>query len=184
MKPMSKYSTLVAGTNLIVGLVAPFFVIFLMDSFGLAMSFIGVLFAVRAISSMLFSIPFNWIGDKFIRKPLMVLAHLGLSFIYYRFTVMANVNELLALMILIGIFAGMCSVESAFLAELTKGPKRGAKMGFYRLFVGLLGAVAMLIGARAIELFGFNYLFYACAAVNIFFGFALLFISPEDVAEE
>jgi len=184
MKEISKYSFLSAVSNFLIRLLTPFLIIFFIEDLRIKIGLIGIFFAVETAAEFLTSIPFNWVGDKFMRKPLMILGSFGSGFVFFMFTRITHVNQIFFLLLLAGAFGGISSVSSGFFADLTRGADRGKKSGFFSMFVGLAGAAAIVIGARAIELFGFTYMFYIAAGDCIFEGLALLFINPKKAATE
>jgi|TARA_Y100000310_G_scaffold324248_1_gene385897 MFS family permease len=180
MKELSKYTFLAASSTFVLSLVSPFIVIYFIDNLGIKIGAIGLLFAVQTAARFVSSIPSNWLGDKLMRKPFMILGSLGGAFTFYMLTRVTQVNQIVFILLLSGFFSGLSSVSSGFFANLTKGAKRGKKLGVFGMMTGLAGAAALLIGARAIEMFGFTFMFYIAAVVCIFEAIFLLFISQEE----
>lgn len=160
-------------------LVNPFLVIFFMGLPGGSFVTAGIALAIMKFSSVMFSVPFNWIGDKLARKPLMILGGFGCAFVFYQFSMVGHIEEVYFLAILFGVFGAMCSVAGAFLAEMTKGESRGALVGVFHAIMGLAVGAAIYIGANAIDTFGFTQMFYVVAGAEVFYAIMMLFVKLE-----
>jgi len=172
--------TIISAINMFTSqLLTPFLIIFFYTLSGANFFIAGLLTAIIHGTQLLFKVPFNWIGDKLSRKPLMILGAFGAAFVFYRMSGITHIDELYFLGILLGFCMAMGSVGSAFLAEMTKGESRGAKVGLFGMSMGLAAAAAVYIGANAIDMFGFQLMFYVVAASEIFYALMMFFVSIE-----
>ena len=75
--------------------------------------------------------------------------------------------QLYILQVALGITSAMTiTMESAFLADITKKVSRGADIGKYHAFVGVISALSIMGGGYVVGQLGYKAIFYFTAAVT------------------
>jgi uncharacterized membrane protein len=66
--------------------------------------------------------------------------------------------------------------ETAFLGDITKRRSRGSTIGKYKMILGLLGGLALIVSGFAVQKFGLEVVFYVSSFVIAISTIPLIFI--------
>jgi len=151
--------------NFIGGMIGPFYILYVQKLGGTLENF-GISFGLMAIAE---SITFYLVGkysDKFGRKPFLIWSTLLSAAAILSYLFISSVPQLFILQVIYGVTGAVWIVsETAFLGDITKRKIRGTTIGKYKMIIGLLGGMAMIIGGSAVQTFGFEIIFIIASTV-------------------
>ncbi len=143
----------------------------------------GWLMFVYAFFMFLFSPVLGGLGDKYGRRPVLLLALFGLAIDYILVAQAPTITWLFAARIVSGICGGSITTANAYIADITTPDKRAQNFGMLGAAFGLGFIVGPLIGGVLGEI-STRLPFYAAAGLtflNCLYGF---FILPESLSKE
>ncbi len=164
-------------------LIGPFFVIFL-NNIGGGIENLGLLFGVSVLVSSIATYFIGKAGDKFGRKPFLILSSFGASIITILYLYVQNLPQLYGLQIMNGIVSAMWGIsDEAFMADITHKKTRGKSLGFYNMFLGIIGAIGLMLGGFIIGKFGFEIIFWFVGIMSVISGIILFWIKEKNDGE-
>jgi len=179
MKYKFNYRLMLASNGIAVfafQLIGPFFVIFLNDIGG-GIENLGLLFGAGLLASAIATYFIGKASDKFGRKPFLILSSFGAGITTILYLYVQNLPQLYTLQIFSGIVGAMWGIsEGTFMSDITHKKTRGKSFGFYEMFLGIIGAVGLMIGGFVIGKFGFEIIFWFVGIMSILSGIIFLWI--------
>ncbi len=157
-----------------VGLMGPFWVIFLQD-FGGSLESLGFSVGLAFLSQSVTSYFSGKYSDKFGRKVFLIGSVVASGYIIIAYTIISSLLQLYVLQILYGMSTAIHqTTEKVVLGDLTKRETRGVHIGKYNALVSGSIGVAMIFGGFLAGFLGIKFLFYM-VAILIFLSAISLF---------
>lgn len=152
-------------------------------SLGEAAKIGGWMAAAYSLTQFLFGPLMGNLSDRFGRRPLLLLAILGLGLDFLLQAVAPNLGWLFVGRILAGLCGASWVIANAYIADITPPEDRGRAFGIMGAAFGMGFVIGPAVGGLLGE-FGPRVPFYAAAAVsgvNLIYGF---FVLPETLVPE
>lgn len=141
----------------------------------------GWLIFTFAFMQFLFAPVLGTLSDKFGRRPVLLLALLGLGFDFLIHALAPTITWLFVGRILAGIFGASFTVASAYIADISPPEKKAQNFGIMGAAFGLGFIIGPVIGGVFAQ-YGVRVPFYVAAGLsflNVIYGF---FVLPESLA--
>lgn len=142
--------------------------------------FIGILNSAPAVTMALISPVWGRLSDKYGRKPMILRAMVSASIIITLMGLAQNINHLLILRTLQGLFTGTIAAASTFVAANT--PKRNLSyaLGFLSSSTFLGSSLGQSLGGLSAEAFGIRASFLIGGGIMIFGAVLAFLLLKED----
>ncbi len=143
----------------------------------------GWLLFSYAFFSFLFAPVLGGLSDRFGRRPILLLALLGLTVDYIFVALAPTITWLFVARVISGICGGSITTANAYIADISTPEKRAQNFGIIGAAFGLGFIIGPLIGGVLGEI-GTRVPFYAAAGLtfaNFLYGF---FVVPESLSNE
>jgi MFS family permease len=159
----------IAGFNTALSftLVSSFLPIYL-DSLGISLTSIGIIFAFGAMLAGVLRFPIGTIADKVGRRPLMLFGAIGYPLFAIGAVMSHQTTHFISLKLLIeGFGALFWTAFWAYIYDVIRRGHEGRDIAYTRIFLGASGAIAPFMGGMIIAYYGFNHLFYLAAVIGL-----------------
>lgn len=137
--------------------------------------FIGILNSAPAVTMALIAPVWGRLSDRYGRKPMILRAMLSASVIITLMGAARNINQLIILRTLQGLFTGTISAASTFVAANTPKQNLSYSLGFLSSSTFLGASIGQALGGISAELYGNRVSFFIGGAIMII-GAVLAFI--------
>lgn len=163
----SNYRLFVTADALVcfaLGLLGPFWVIYMQDFEGSSMESLGFAIGLRIFAYSLTSYFVGALSDRFGRTVFIVAGGAMSGIIMVAYTMVISLAELYVLQIVFGVVGAMqVTATAALLGDLTERESRGRDVGKMSAATGIAGAVATVIGGITVGKLGIEVVFYVVA---------------------
>ncbi len=180
LSKLGNYNIFLASNSLLAlatGLLGPFYIVFVQNFAGGNMGQFG--FSV-GLAAFAYSVAAYYVGkysDKLGRKIFLILGGFSVSGVILAYTLITSAFQLYLLQIINGLVSSMQgTMETAFLADITKKASRGADIGKYHALVGVIASITMMASGFIVGSMGFKVIFYITAAIVFVSTIALFYI--------
>ncbi|MGT2691593.1 multidrug efflux MFS transporter [Streptococcus porcinus] len=164
-------------------LVMPFMALFVED-LGVAKNrvewYAGLAVAISALASAIFAPVWGRLADRYGRKPMMVRASLMMTFTMGGLAFIPNVQWLLLLRLLNGIFAGYVPNSTALIASQVPREKSGYALGTLATGVTAGTLIGPLIGGVLAEMVGIRLVFLLVGVILLICTMMTVLFVKED----
>ncbi|MGT2721642.1 multidrug efflux MFS transporter [Streptococcus porcinus] len=164
-------------------LVMPFMALFVED-LGVAKNrvewYAGLAVAISALASAVFAPVWGRLADRYGRKPMMVRASLMMTFTMGGLAFIPNVQWLLLLRLLNGIFAGYVPNSTALIASQVPREKSGYALGTLATGVTAGTLIGPLIGGVLAEMVGIRLVFLLVGVILLICTMMTVLFVKED----
>ena len=144
----------------------------------------GLVYSGQALAMMIASPIWGMIADRLGRKPMVLRAMFGGSFVMLGMAFVATAEQLILIRIIQGFVTGTVAAANALVASQAPKEKIGEAMGL--LHVGLAGGVSIgpVIGGALADWLGYSAVFYITAALLFASGLLVYFGIKENFKPE
>ncbi|WP_333473201.1 multidrug efflux MFS transporter [Streptococcus pseudoporcinus] len=178
---MAWLGTLFTGASF--SLVMPFMALFIED-LGVAKNqvewYAGLAVAISALASTVFAPLWGRLADRYGRKPMMVRASLMMTFTMGGLAFIPNVQWLILLRLLNGIFAGYVPNSTALIASQVPREKSGYALGTLATGVTAGTLIGPLIGGVLAEMVGIRLVFLLVGIILLICTMMTILFVKED----
>ncbi|WP_187682934.1 MFS transporter [Amphibacillus jilinensis] len=135
----------------------------------------GLIFSITFVTAFIFSPIWGKVGDRFGRKPILVVFAFGLGISLFLMGFVTSIVQLFFLRMFMGVFTGFISMSQALISTQTSKRVAGQVLG--TLQTGSITGTLLgpLIGGALADLFGYSATFQWLAFVLLFASFLVLF---------
>nr|WP_281503975.1 multidrug efflux MFS transporter [Streptococcus uberis] len=140
----------------------------------------GLAVAISAFASAVFAPIWGRLADRYGRKPMMIRASLMMTFTMGGLAFIPNVQWLLVLRLLNGIFAGYVPNSTALIASQVPRDKSGYALGTLGTGVTAGMLIGPLIGGVLAELLGIRLVFLLVGLILLLCTFLTVYFVKED----
>ena len=113
---------------------------------GISPAFIPIMYLIYNSVSVLLAVPAGMLSDKIGREKLIIFGYLLYAIIYFGFGRAENINTLVCLFALYGLYsASTDGIQKALVSDLIPKDKRGTGLGIYNCIVGVTLLPASII---------------------------------------
>ncbi len=167
------------------GLIFPFFALYVRKKFGLSMTGVGYTFAAFILPSILSQSIGGHLADKFGRKIIMLVSLLLSSLFLLGYGFVETITLWIFLTILDGLFGPMYNpASSAMIADIVDSSKRLQAYGLLRIIHNLGIVIGPVIGGLLIAKISYLILFIIAAITSFIYFFVILFFIKETKPEK
>jgi AAHS family 4-hydroxybenzoate transporter-like MFS transporter len=156
---------------------------FIVKSWGvISAASLGYVFSAVLAGSILGTPIFGWIGDRYGRKPGIILALLCIGVCTFATTFATSLDELFILRFLTGAgFGGLTPNTLTLNAEFA--PKRMRATAMIVMFTGITfgSAIPGLVAPKLIPIYGWQVLFFVGGAMPLIMAVVAVFFLPESI---
>lgn len=139
----------------------------------------AVLLSVSAVSMMIFSPIWGSLGDRYGRKMMLVRANLAGGFVLYLMGLVDNIEALIVLRLLHGVFTGTVAAAQTLVATNTPDRKQGFAIGFIMAAVSAGQTAGNYFGGICAKYFGPVFSFKA-GGVMLFLSTLLVIVAVRE----
>ncbi|MBM3303579.1 MAG: MFS transporter [Candidatus Aenigmarchaeota archaeon] len=160
-------------------LIGPFFVLFI-NQIGGSIENLGMLYGVSVLASSVTTYLVGRFSDKFGRKPFLLVSSFLSSLIIILYLYVQNLSQLYILQAANGINTAIWQIsENTFMADITHRKTRGRVLGFYNMVLGIISAVALMLGGFVVSKFGFSVIFWFVGITSFISAIILFFLKEK-----
>lgn len=141
----------------------------------------GLVFASNFVTAALFSPFWGRISDRFGRKPLLLRSAFGIAMITFIMGLVQNVQELLALRLLMGVVAGFIPAAIALVATSTPKERVGYALGILQTGSVSGSIIGPLFGGFLADwVGGLREIFFITTGLNVIAALIVFFLVHEN----
>lgn len=144
---------------------------------------LGLLFALYALCQFFFAPLIGALSDRFGRRPIIVVALIGLGLDYLILAFAPNIGWLIFGRVMAGVLGATYSAATAYIADISPPEKRAENFGLIGMAFGFGFIAGPFIGGVLGE-YGLRLPFLAAAALALLNGVIAVFVLPESLAPE
>jgi len=144
---------------------------------------LGLPFALYALCQFFFAPLIGALSDRFGRRPIIVVALIGLGLDYLILAFAPNIGWLVFGRVMAGILGATYSAATAYIADISPPEKRAENFGLIGMAFGFGFIAGPFIGGALGE-YGLRLPFLAAAGLALLNGIIAVFVLPESLAPE